>query len=89
MDNKNEQYVDAVSLLSPAKFNELKQKLADIPDSEFDVSVVHRKPTSDAVEILNRTFGNGPERRQAIDKEVQAEIVYLLTVIIYLLFGEL
>ena len=72
MDNKNEQYVDAVSLLSPAKFNELKQKLADIPDSEFDVSVVHRKPTSDAVEILNRTFGNSPERRQGIDKEVQA-----------------
>ena len=33
---------------------------------------VHRKPTSDAVEILNRTFGNSPERRQAIDKEVQA-----------------
>ena len=33
---------------------------------------VHRKPTSDAVEILNRTFSNSPERRQAIDKEVQA-----------------
>ncbi len=27
------------------------------------------KKTSDAVEILNRTFGNSPERRRAIQKE--------------------
>ena len=33
--------------------------------------------TSDAVEILNRTFGNSPERRRAIDKEKQ-EIARLL-----------
>ncbi len=30
------------------------------------------KPTSDGVEILNRTFGNSPERRQAINKEKEA-----------------
>lgn len=39
-----EKWTDPASLLSKEKFDELRQKLADIPDSEFDVSTI-QEPT--------------------------------------------
>ncbi len=76
---KPEKFVDPCSLLSPEKFHNLKEKLAEIPDSEFDVSTVQEPDLQQFTEqqiedycrkSLNPDWASG-EAKILLDKSVQ------------------